>query len=107
MEMICVGISESECFKRAVEEYEMQLMDKRAEAQSKTQPLRQALHAYKFLHGYGGKATMAYNKEMVEEWELIKKKVMMHYLVWDLRDIPPEKLAEANLYAIDLLKGTV
>lgn len=107
MDMICKGLSDSECFQNAIAEYEMQLMDKRAESQTKTQPLRQALKIFKFVHGYGQKQTFQSNKEAVQVWEAIKKEVMRHYLVWDMRDIRAEDLAEANLYAIELIKDTV
>lgn len=107
MEMLCKGISTDECYKAAIEKYFRELDDKKAESQAQRMPLRQALRVFKFIHGYGGKQTFHGNKEAVQIWESIKKQVMIHYLVWDIRDIPAEKLGEANLYAIDLMKETV
>lgn len=106
MDMICKGISSDECFKRAVEEYEAQLMDKQAESQAKKQPLHQALLVFKrLIMGYRRlNQTMQHDKEACRKWDTIKLNTMKHYLVWDIRDIPPEKLAEANLYAINLMK---
>lgn len=103
MEMFCKGISENECFRMAIEEYELQLADKKAVTQARTQPLRQALRVFKWLRGYGGKWTIQHNKKDCDDWEAVKLQVMKRYRVWDIREIPPELLGEANLYAINLV----
>ena len=107
MDMICKGISEEECFRRAVEEYENQLMDKKAVSQAQRRPLWQALQVFKWLHGYGGKRTMQHDKELCETWDKIVMTVKKRYLYWTNEDVNPEILAEMNLYAIDLIKEEI
>lgn len=110
MSMICKGITEEECFKTAIEEYKMQLMDKKAISQAQRRPLWQALLVFKWLYGYGGPhrtragRTMQHDKELCAKWNKIVLAVKRKYLWWKNEDINPELLVEMNLYAISLMK---
>lgn len=87
-----------------IEEYQMRLDDEKACRQARTQPLRQALRVFKFLHGYGEKETMQHNKKICETWKRIVSKVNRRYMIFDRSDVNPELLGEMNLYAISLIK---
>ena len=76
----------------------------KAERQAVTQPLRQALRVYKWINGYGGKQTLQGHKKDYATWQNIVKKVRRKYLIFEPEDVDPTKLAEMNLYAIELIK---
>ena len=87
-----------------IEEYFERLNDKRAESQAKRRPLWQANRVFKWILGYGGKNTMQHNKEACVKWNEIVDKVKRKYLIFSNDDVDPTKLAEMNIYAINLMK---
>ena len=89
----------------SIEEYLARLNDEKAISQAKRRPLWQANRVFKFICGYGGKRTMQHNKEACEIWNRIVKKVYRKYMIFSTDDVDPTKLAEMNLYAIDLMKN--
>ena len=108
MEKVCRGISDDECFKLAIEEYEAQQMDNRAIRQAQRKPLSQALLVLKWMHGYSGprirpSRTMSHNKELCKRWNNIMAETKRHFGCQTNEDINPELLGEMNLYAINLI----
>lgn len=87
-----------------IEEYLARLDDEKAESQAKRRPLWQAHRVFKWFYGYGGKRTMQHNKEACAKWNKIVDKVRRKYLIFSNDDVDPTKLAEMNLYAINLMK---
>lgn len=87
-----------------IEEYLARIEDKKAESQARRRPLWQANSVFKWMLGYGAKRTMQHNKEANAKWTKIVDKVYRKYMIFSIDDVDPTKLAEMNLYAIELMK---
>lgn len=87
-----------------IEEYIARLDDLKAERQASWRPLHQASYVFKWILGYSWKRTMQHNKEANEAWKRIMDKTKRYYGIFSNDDVDPTKLAEMNLYAIELMK---